>query len=130
MEKGKEGEREVARLISKWLGVKVQRNLVQARDRGQEDLTGVEGWLIQVKWRKRLELTRWWREVCEEARARGLQPVLWWRTDGESWMVRAPVSGNMDDPIDVQPLTWLELVRARDLVRSSPSVMGHSLVSH
>ena len=130
VEKGKEGEREVARLISKWLGVPVNRNLVQARERGQEDLVGVEGWLIQVKWRKRLELTKWWRELCLEARGRGLQPVLWWRTDGEPWQVRAPVAGDSDNPIDLIPVTWLELVRAQAVLRSEPSVMGHSLVQH
>ena len=130
VEKGKEAEREVARLISKWLGVPVKRNLVQARDRGQEDLVGVEGWLIQVKWRRRLELTRWWWELAAEARGRDLQPALWWRTDGEPWMVRAPVAGDAAAPIDVVPATWLELVRAQAVLRSGLSVMGHSLVAH
>jgi hypothetical protein len=130
VEKGKEGEREVARLISKWVGVKVQRNLVQARERGQEDLTGLDGWLIQVKWRRRLEIAKWWRELVAEARERSLEPALWWRTDGETWMVRVPLNGDLEDPMDVSPLTWLEGVRARLVVRSTPAVMGHSLVSH
>jgi hypothetical protein len=112
MEKGKEAERAVCRLIGKWLGIEVKRNLAQARERGQQDILGVEGWLIQVKQRKRLELDAWWRTLVEEARERGLEPCLWWRPDGGKWMVRMEVTP-YDAAIDVLPLTWLELVRAR-----------------
>lgn len=46
--KGKEGERELARLLREHLGDGVSRNLEQARN-GGADLNGLPGWCVEVK---------------------------------------------------------------------------------
>ena len=46
--KGKDGEREAARLLGVELGTELARNLNQHRD-GGTDLTGIPGWAIEIK---------------------------------------------------------------------------------
>ena len=89
--KGAAGEREVAKIIDDLLGVKVQRNLDQWRAGGY-DLTGLEGWAIEVKRAKKPLLTAWWAQTIEQAKAHQLKPVLWYRLDNQKWRVVVPMN--------------------------------------
>jgi len=82
--KGKEGERELARLLRDHLGADVTRNLLQARQ-GGADLLGVHGWAIEVKRAARPRLSEWWQQACSQAQATGQKPALFYRLDRQPW---------------------------------------------
>lgn len=78
--KGKEGERELARLLREHLGATVVRNLAQARQ-GGADLLGIDGWAVEVKRAARARLSEWWLQTCAQADMTGLRPALFYRLD-------------------------------------------------
>lgn len=82
--KGSQGERELAALLSDHLGFVVKRNLGQARD-GGDDLT-VQHFKIEVKRRERLEIDKWSEQV-EACVQPGEVPVLAYRRNGQPWRV-------------------------------------------
>jgi len=82
--KGSQGERELAALLSDQLGFVVKRNLGQARD-GGDDLT-VQHFKIEVKRRERLEIDKWSEQV-EACVQPGEVPVLAYRRNGQPWRV-------------------------------------------
>jgi Holliday junction resolvase len=82
--KGSQGERELAALLSEHLGFVVKRNLGQARD-GADDLT-VQQFRIEVKRRERLEVDKWSEQVEACAQA-GEVPVVAYRRNGQPWRV-------------------------------------------
>ena len=82
--KGKEGERELARLLREHLGADVTRNLLQARQ-GGADLLGVHGWAIEVRRAARARLAEWWQQTCQQAEAEGQRPALFYRLDRQPW---------------------------------------------
>ena len=84
--KGKEGERELARLLREHLGAGVTRNLAQARQ-GGVDLQGLSGWAIEVKRAARPRLAEWWVQTCQQAEATGQRPALFYRLDRQLWRV-------------------------------------------
>lgn len=91
--KGANGERELARLLSDELGMEVTRNLLQSRE-GGHDLDGVPGWCLEVKRRAKAaegDKRQWW----EQARAASVEmlirnggsanPAVLYREDRREW---------------------------------------------
>lgn len=92
-EKGKEGEREAAKLLAEILGegVEIKRNLMaQARD-GGTDLTGLKFLAVEVKRQETLSLPAWWRQTCQQAPA-GRIPMLMFRRNRTPWYFVLPYS--------------------------------------
>jgi hypothetical protein len=91
--KGKLGERELAGLISEYLGYEVRRR-VRQRD-GDSDLEGVPGWCIEVKRHRtasRADLRVWWCQACTQAEKVAQKPVLAYRRDRDEWRMVWPVA--------------------------------------
>ncbi|MCX8016753.1 MAG: hypothetical protein N2690_02445 [Rhodocyclaceae bacterium] len=120
--KGQRGEREVAALIADLLGVRASRRCRQHE--GDSDILGVPGWAIEVKRREYLGdgvLREAWRQCCEQARAEGLLPCLWYRANWRPWRVMWPISALLtgsgivwDDPdyaVISTPQAWAAAAR-------------------
>lgn len=123
--KGAAGEREVAKIIDDLLGITVQRNLDQWRA-GGFDLTGLEGWAIEVKRAKKPLLSAWWKQTIEQARINNLKPVLWYRLDNQKWRVVVPMnlisrglieSQDIDYCAELTPEGFAALYRERYLMQ-------------
>jgi hypothetical protein len=84
-EKGKDGEREVAKILSEQLGLVVRRKLGQARD-GGHDLTQTGRFAWEVKRRKGIAVHEWV-EQCVAACGPHDTPVVACRGDGKEWLV-------------------------------------------
>jgi len=80
--KGAAGERELANLLSDALGLKVTRNLGQARDSGHD--IDLPGFSVEVKRRKRVALLY---EAMEQAQSGEGTPTVMLRADGKEWLV-------------------------------------------
>jgi hypothetical protein len=112
--KGKVGERELAGLLSRALGLTVQRKLAASRD-GGSDLEGVPGWSIEVK-NTATFLEAYWKQALDQAAAEGLLPVLFWKEPRKGWRVfvdaRSLRSGVFSQPHRVQMSidAWCELI--------------------
>ncbi len=102
--KGKEGERDVARLIRDLLGVRLVRNLHQAREGGCDLVVHPEevgpaadvlrSLAIEVKRRAKVTehlLARFWRQAREQAGQERV-PCLIWREDRQPWRVTVPMA--------------------------------------
>ncbi len=94
LDKGKSGEREFIRLVSKLTGgvVQLRRNLDQSRA-GGDDCLGHKDFSFEIKRRKKVtdgDITEWWRQTVGNAGKK--DPVLAWRPDFQHWriMVRPP----------------------------------------
>lgn len=81
--KGKDGENEIARLLSERLGTIVQRNLGQSRAGGHDLL--LPGWAVEVKRAASPQLATWWQQTLLQARNAGTRPVLAYRLDRAPW---------------------------------------------
>lgn len=85
MRKGKNAEREVARLIREAMPwVTIERNLAQAGV-GGPDLLGLVPYAIEVKRAEVLALEAWWRQAIRAANAHGLVPLLVYRPSRKAW---------------------------------------------
>lgn len=91
-EKGKRGEREVAKIIQKVLdeiygenAPRIQRNTLQS-DKGGFDLVGLEDFAIEVKRHEKLNLKSWWRQTVRQA-GEDKFPVLFYRQNNTPWSV-------------------------------------------
>lgn len=100
--KGKEGEREVCRLLNRQLSALVQsgryddptvtmlQNVVQ-RNQNQSAVGGGDidlfGLSIEVKRQETLAVETWWRQACASAARNGDKPVLMYRQNRKSWHV-------------------------------------------
>lgn len=89
--KGKAGEREVARALREILGDVVRRCWERAQERGPDaarhDLD-VPGWAGEVKRYARIGLHRWWEQAEEQAARSNALPALFHREDGNrQWLV-------------------------------------------
>lgn len=82
--KGAVGERELAALLSDWLGVAVKRNLGQERDSGADLSTGRVRW--EVKRHERLSVMEWCKQAQKSAKDHEI-PIVAFRQDGEEWRV-------------------------------------------
>ena len=96
--KGARGEYEVCQLIQvivdtvygdacipEDLWPKIKRNVDQVRDGGY-DIVGLPWAAIEVKYREMVQVEQWWEQT--KMQARGLEPVLFWRSNGLAWHVR------------------------------------------
>jgi hypothetical protein len=85
-EKGKAGERELARLLTQLTGKDVRRRVRQHDS--DSDLVGLEPWSIECKRAKVLKLPQWWAQTVAQQGEDGW-PVLMWRKDQTTqWWVR------------------------------------------
>lgn len=96
--KGQRAEREVCAMLSEELGIKVQRNVDQARA-GGADCVEIRGFAIEVKRREALSRPSWWAQTVKQADALGLEPLLLYRRSREPW--RAMLYRHNADPADV-----------------------------
>lgn len=111
--RGGAAEREVCQLINALLpGVSAKRHLAQWRDKSQQDVVGVEGWVIQVKLAARLSRPAWWAAVDAAAQDGGYQAALFYRKPRGPWRVLVRASSGHPQPIEVSPATWCEVVVA------------------
>jgi Holliday junction resolvase len=86
--KGANGERELAGILSDELGFSVKRKLGQARDGGDDISIGQ--YRIEVKRRERLAIEDWCKQV-EACCGQSDVPVLAFRRNGEPWRCVVPL---------------------------------------
>lgn len=122
MRKGKNAEREVARLIREavpW--VTIERNLAQA-GAGGPDLLGLAPYGIEVKRAETLALDAWWRQAVRGAVIHALEPLLVYRTSRKAWRCMAwatpPACGR---PIRVDMILKDFLASYCGLTRTGPA---------
>jgi len=85
-QRGSEGERELATLLSDALGIVVQRRLGQERDSGGDLHVG--HYSVECKRRKRLgQFYAWWAQAEKAAVKADKIPLLAFRADGKDWIV-------------------------------------------
>lgn len=82
--KGAAGERELINLLQDYLGVRLSRNLDQARDGGW-DLIGIPSLAIEVKRAAKANFSPWWMQTCEQADLKNKVPVLAYRLNNQRW---------------------------------------------
>ncbi len=103
--KGAQGEREFAGLIQDHLGVKMVRNLLQARDGGHDLVVSPDQYgpvadslnvmAIEIKRCSRAtesKLKGFWSQTTHQADEAGKLPVLAYREDRQSWRVIVDMS--------------------------------------
>jgi hypothetical protein len=83
-DKGAAAEREVAKILTDALGTKVQRNIGQSRD-GGDDIT-IGRWRMEVKRRETLSVDAWSAQV-EACCGPSDIPVVVYRRSGQPWRV-------------------------------------------
>ena len=90
-QRGQEGEREVAALLTEHLGLgfAVKRLLGQERDKGADILTPPYLW--EIKRRKRIGLIYEWMDEAQASVQNTEKPVVAFRADGKKWMVAIPI---------------------------------------
>lgn len=101
--KGQRGEREVVKLLQAVVDVVrrrkslppivLQRNTLQAH-LGGEDLMGLDGFAVEVKFQENENVPAWWRQAISQAVKRSQVtgqphvPILFWRASRSKWSVR------------------------------------------
>lgn len=89
-QRGQEGEREIANILTDALGYKVNRLLGQERDKGADILTKPYRW--EIKRRKRIGLIYDWLEEAQDSlQDASERPVIAFRADGKGWLVAMPI---------------------------------------
>ncbi len=127
--KGKAGEREVARAIHDATGWEVKRRVRQTKGDSDIDVEGtpLAHWTVEVKrYAKatRSDIATWWAQAVEEARLRGAtRPVLLFRVDRDEWRAVWMPSGLSHHSANAYPWThesslmaWLDGVRGKDVI--------------
>lgn len=96
--KGQRGEREVVKLLQAVVDVVrtrrglpsllLQRNTLQS-DKGGEDIAGLKGFAIEVKWQESMTpFNQWWNQCLRQAeRCQGV-PILFYRASHQPWKVK------------------------------------------
>lgn len=103
--KGANGEKEVLRILEDQLGLKLVRNKQQSARGGRDICEDVDrmqgpiGFSIEVKRCEREELSKWWKQTVDQARAVSRIPVLFFRASRQPWRIAAC-------PSDVNEETW------------------------
>jgi hypothetical protein len=124
--KGRAGEQEVAALIRDWTGLDIRRNWQAQSAEGGADLTGIDGWAVEVKFAD-LFRAAWWTQTCEQAERAGAAPVLIYRLTGQGrglkvldkWRCFVRLADITGAGVDVQHTAeislraWLQLVVER-----------------
>lgn len=82
--KGMVGEREVAAMFKKDLGVDAKRNLQQTQNGGY-DLAGIPFFAVEVKRHEKLSIGTWWTQAIKQAVALERMPLLMYRRNREQW---------------------------------------------
>ena len=120
-DKGNKAELEVARLLQDWwrqlepnalfVRTPLSGGWLAGRDHFQArgDLMTKEAplfpWLVEVKRRERWTLQNfeqgkrtavwdWWWHACEDAKNAGREPMLWFRKNGQRWIILVPEERN------------------------------------
>lgn len=88
-QKGAEGEREIAAILTAELGIPVKRILGQARDSGSDISTPPYRW--EIKRRKAGNITYQWMEQAYVSLLPGERPLVAFRSDGKKWLVVMPL---------------------------------------
>ena len=125
-DKGKSGERELARLLSELTGHDVRRRVRNLK--GEDDLEGLPGWSIECKRYATITpglVAQWWAQAQRQAQATGAEPVLLYRADRGAWRavwsasLMLPLSAPADDEpgladgatVEADLATWWMLCR-------------------
>lgn len=88
-QRGQEGEREVANLLTDSLGIEIKRLLGQERDMGADIFTPPYRW--EIKRRKRIGLVYDWMDEAYASCQPDERPVVAFRADGKKWIVAIPI---------------------------------------
>jgi hypothetical protein len=101
--KGQRGEREVVKILQatvdsvrNGLGIgpiTLQRNTLQAHQ-GGEDIHGLDGFAVEVKFCETLQLRQWWDQTLRQAAKRGAVPVLFYRKTKQAWACKVRLYAN------------------------------------
>ena len=83
--KGANGEREFAILLSHISDMDVKRKLGASREGGSD--IEWKNWSIEVKRHEKLNIERWWEQAKRQAKKEGKRPLLAWRRNREPWQV-------------------------------------------
>ena len=90
-QRGQEGERELANILTDALGYKVNRLLGQERDKGSDVSTPPYRW--EIKRRKRIGLIYEWMDEAQDALQNASErPVVAFRADSKAWVVCVPLN--------------------------------------
>lgn len=116
--RGAAAERELARWIKDELGVEVSRNLKQFQQAQEGDLTPLGPMLLEVKYHARINTRDWWRQAVEQAKKRGLIPVVAYKVARKGWRFVLPHTSAQGDwshdfefTIDVGPACFAMIAR-------------------
>jgi len=117
--KGANAERAVATLLTKDLGVTIQRKLGASRAGGSDIeldshsyiddrlvMRTHPGWSIEVKHHKTIKLEAWWSQTIEQADKEERRPLLVFRRDREDWQCMYLYDG---EPVITDYETWMAL---------------------
>lgn len=97
--KGQRGEREVVKLLQAIVdkvhrdfphigaAPTLQRNALQAH-LGGEDIHGLEGFSVEVKFQENVQVGQWWKQALAQAAKANAVPVLFWRQSAQKFKVR------------------------------------------
>lgn len=128
--KGANGELEIIGLMADWLGVRMNRNLEQARFGGY-DLTvhidergrvadELRKLAIEIKRHKSTlsgMVDRWWMQAVKQAHDEQLTPILIYRGDRQPWEVAVPmgwlVDGAGDESVKMGLQAFMKIVREK-----------------
>ncbi len=129
VDKGKGGERELAKLLRPMLGETITRNLQQSRD-GGGDLNGTR-FALEVKRARTPRLNEWWQQTCVQANTIGRIPCLAYRLDRHPWKFMLPLGAlvNSVDPTD-HDLTTIIGLSEFALIAHQDQVDQHSSNRH
>lgn len=116
--RGAAAERELARWIKDELGVEVSRNLKAYQQAQEGDLTPLGPMLLEVKYHARINVRDWWRQAVEQAKKRGLIPVVAYKVARKGWRFVLPHTSAQGDwnhdfefTVDVGPACFAMIVR-------------------
>ncbi|MFM0715932.1 hypothetical protein PQQ73_06285 [Paraburkholderia strydomiana] len=126
--KGQTGEGEVAKVISDLTGWKVSRKCRQHG--GDDDLTGVDGWRVEVKRHARAtrgDVRSWWEQSALQAAAEGLLPVLFWRQDRDEWRAVWPVALLLDAQF---AQSWFTYARTAEGTVEAWAAVARNIYAH
>lgn len=83
--KGSAAEREIFKLLSKELGITIERNLSQARSGGADSNECIGPFAIEVKRGEVERLQAWWQQAVKQAQVLGKYPLLLYRRSRQPW---------------------------------------------
>lgn len=81
--KGQVGERELANLLGEMLGVTLKRRV--RNHEGESDITGLDGFSVEVKRQATPAVRSWWKQTVYQAAETGDIPVLFYRLPRREW---------------------------------------------